>query len=129
MYAPSVVQNSLVAGGNALLGYEPRYDVAATAFGLALCTLYREILWPTTERSVNFGRRFQATQHLEVYSMLSQAVIGSGYHFVSEFALDILHAFGLKKDSQLPKNGAAFPAKELLTRYVKNRVSVFWVLF
>jgi len=30
--------------------------------------------------------------------MLSQAVSGSGYNFVSEFALDILHAFGLTKD-------------------------------
>jgi hypothetical protein len=29
--------------------------------------------------------------------VLSQAGIGSGYDFVSEFALDILHAFGLKK--------------------------------
>jgi len=29
--------------------------------------------------------------------MLSQAGIG-GYNFVSEFALDILHTFGLKKD-------------------------------
>jgi hypothetical protein len=31
------------------------------------------------------------------YSMLSQAGIGSGYNFVSEFALDILHTFSLKK--------------------------------
>ena len=31
------------------------------------------------------------------YSMLPRAGIGSGYDFVSEFALDILHAFGLKK--------------------------------
>jgi hypothetical protein len=31
------------------------------------------------------------------YSMLSQAGIGSGYNFASEFALDILHAFRLKK--------------------------------
>lgn len=32
------------------------------------------------------------------YGMLSQAGIGSGYNFASEFALDILHAFGLKTD-------------------------------
>jgi hypothetical protein len=32
------------------------------------------------------------------YNMLSQAGIGSGYNFVSEFALDILHVFGLKKN-------------------------------
>jgi len=31
------------------------------------------------------------------YNMLSQAGIGSGYDVVSEFALDILCAFGLKK--------------------------------
>jgi hypothetical protein len=29
--------------------------------------------------------------------MLSRAGIGSGYNFVSEFALDILHKFGSKK--------------------------------
>jgi hypothetical protein len=34
------------------------------------------------------------------YNVLSQAGIGSGYDFVSEFALDILHAFGLKKGVQ-----------------------------
>jgi hypothetical protein len=32
------------------------------------------------------------------YGVLSQAGIGSGYNFVSEFALDILHAVGLKKE-------------------------------
>jgi hypothetical protein len=32
------------------------------------------------------------------YNVLSQAGIGSGYNFVSEFSLDILHAFGLKKE-------------------------------
>ena len=32
------------------------------------------------------------------YNVFSQAGIGSGYNFASEFALDILHAFGLKKD-------------------------------
>ena len=30
-------------------------------------------------------------------SVLSQAAIGSGYNFVSEFSLDILRAFGIKK--------------------------------
>jgi hypothetical protein len=40
-----------------------------------------------------------ATQHLErgAYNILSQAGIESGYDVVSEFALDILRAFGLKK--------------------------------
>jgi hypothetical protein len=33
----------------------------------------------------------------DAYSM-SQSGIGSGYNFASEFAFDILHAFGLKKD-------------------------------
>jgi hypothetical protein len=31
------------------------------------------------------------------YNVVSQAGIGSGYNFVSEFSLDILHAFGLKR--------------------------------
>jgi hypothetical protein len=37
------------------------------------------------------------------YNVLSQAGIGSGYNFVSEFALDILHAVGLKKNVRLAK--------------------------
>jgi hypothetical protein len=37
------------------------------------------------------------------YGVLSQAGIGSGYNFVSEFALDILHAVGLKKEVRLSR--------------------------
>jgi len=32
------------------------------------------------------------------YNVLSQAAIGSGYNLVSEFGLDILRAFGIKKE-------------------------------
>jgi hypothetical protein len=37
------------------------------------------------------------------YGVLTQAGVGSGYNFVSEFAIDILHKFGLKKE--LTRNG------------------------
>jgi hypothetical protein len=45
--------------------------------------------------------------------MSSQAGIGSGYNFVSEFSLDILHAFGLKK-------GVRACAKTMRTPSIKN---------
>jgi hypothetical protein len=117
-YGQFVVQNSMVSVGNALLGYEPRYDFCR-------CRGFR----PRTGHAIS--RNFVAYNHTErelrpqapmyvaafaagllrtswlpgrhtllrggVYSMLSQAGIGSGYNFVSEFSLDILHAFGLKK--------------------------------
>ncbi|HSY66915.1 MAG TPA: hypothetical protein VK829_20160, partial [Terriglobales bacterium] len=47
------------------------------------------------------------------YNMSSQAGIGSGYNFVSEFSLDILHAFGLKK-------GVRACAKTMRTPSIKN---------
>jgi hypothetical protein len=118
-YGEFVVQNSIVSGGNALLGYEPRYDFCR-------CNGF----WPRTRHAIS--RNFVAYNRTERelrpqiptytgafaagllystwlpgkqniwsaggYNMLSQAGIGSGYNFVSEFALDILHAFGLKKD-------------------------------
>lgn len=118
-YGQFVVQNSVVAGGNALLGLEPRYDFCR-------CNGF----WPRTRHAVS--RNFLAYNHTErelrpqfpmyagafaagvlyntwlpgqhniwaggAYGMLSQAGIGCGYNFASEFALDILHAFGLKKD-------------------------------
>ncbi len=118
-YGQFVVQNSVLAGGNALLGYEPRYDFCR-------CNGF----WPRTRHALS--RNFVAYNRTErelrpqvpmyagafaagllyntwlpaqhniweggAYNMLSQAGIGSGYNFVSEFALDILHAFRLKKD-------------------------------
>ena len=118
-YGEFVVQNSLVSAGNALLGYEPRYDFCRC-----------DGFWPRTRHAIS--RNFVAYNRTEkqlrpqaptytaafvagaVYnawlpgqhsvwrggalSMLSQAGIGSGYNFVSEFSLDILHGFGLKKN-------------------------------
>lgn len=118
-YGEFVVQNSMVNGGNALLGYEPRYDfcrcdgfwrrtrhavsrnfvaynwseselrpqVPTYVGAFAAGALYNT--WLPGRRNVWAGG---------AYNMLSQAGIGSGYNFVSEFAIDILHAFGLKKD-------------------------------
>ena len=118
-YGQFVIQNSVFAGGNALLGLEPRYDFCRC-----------EGFWPRTRHAIS--RNFVAYNRSErelrpqipmyagaftagllydtwlpalhnpwaggAYSVLSQAGIGSGYNFVSEFALDILHAFGLKKN-------------------------------
>ena len=117
-YGEFVIQNSIVAEGNALLGYEPRYDFCRC-----------DGFWPRTRHAISrnfvaynrserilrpqiptYGGAFAAGvlyntwlpgQHNiwtgGAYNMLSQAGIGSGYNFVSEFSLDILHAFGLKK--------------------------------
>ncbi|MBV9623879.1 MAG: hypothetical protein JOZ14_07875 [Acidobacteria bacterium] len=117
-YGQFIVQSSLLSGGNALMGYEPRYDFCRC-----------QSFWPRTRHAVS--RNFVAYNRTErelrpqipmyvaafaagllrsswlpgrqnlwrtgLYSILSQAGIGSGYNFVSEFSLDILHAFGLKK--------------------------------
>ena len=117
-YGEFVVQNSILSGGNALFGYEPRYDFCRC-----------DGFWPRTRHAISrnfvvynrsesdlrpqlpmYGGAFTAGvlyntclpgQHNiwrgGAYNMLSQVGIGSGYDFVSEFALDILHAFGLKK--------------------------------
>lgn len=121
-YGEFVFQNSLVAGGNALLGYEPRYD---------FCRCHG--FWPRTRHAVsrNFVAYNRSERELRLqiptyagafgagmlynswlpgqhnvwkggaYSVLSQAGIGSGYNFVSEFALDILHKFGIKRDAKV----------------------------
>jgi hypothetical protein len=117
-YGEFVVQNSILSGGNALLGYEPRYDFCRC-----------DGFWRRTRHAIS--RNFVAYDRTEhnlrpqapmysgafvagalyntwlpgqhniwkggAYNMLSQAGIGSGYNFASEFALDILHAFGRKK--------------------------------
>ena len=123
-YGEFVVQNTVLSGGNALLGLEPRYDFCRC-----------DGFWPRTRHAVS--RNFVAYNRSErdlrpqvpmyaaafaagslyntwlpgqhnvwkggAYGMLSQAGIGSGYNFVSEFALDILHAVGLKKEVRLSK--------------------------
>jgi hypothetical protein len=117
-YGEFVIQNSILSGGNALLGYEPRYDFCRC-----------DGFWPRTRHAISrnfvaynrserdlrlqtpmYGGAFAAGvlyntwlpgQHNiwkgGAYNVLSQAGIGSGYNFVSEFALDILHAIGLKR--------------------------------
>jgi hypothetical protein len=116
-YGEFVVQNTFVAAGNALLGYEPRYDFCR-------CRGF----WPRTGHAVS--RSFVAYNRTEqelrpqiptyagafgagmlysswlpqrhdvwkggAYSLLSQAAIGSAYNVVSEFSLDILHKLGIK---------------------------------
>ena len=118
-YGEFVIQNTVFAGGNAMLGLEPRYDFCRC-----------DGFWPRTRHAIS--RNFVAYNPTErelrpqvplyagafaagllydtwlpahhnvwgggAYNALSQVGIGSGYNFVSEFSLDILHAFGLKKE-------------------------------
>jgi len=118
-YGEFIVQNSMVAGGNALLGYEPRYDFCRCN-GFWPRTLHAVsrnfVAYNRSERQLRpqvpaYAAAFTAGllysswlagQHNHwkggAFNVLAQAGIGSGYNFVSEFALDVLHAFGLKKD-------------------------------
>lgn len=118
-YGQFVIQNSIFSAGNALLGYEPRYDFCRCdgfwrRTGHAVSRNF--LAYNKTERELRpqlpmYAAAFTAgvlyntwlpeRQRIwrgGVYSMVSQAAIGSGYNFVSEFSLDILHAFGLKKN-------------------------------
>jgi hypothetical protein len=117
-YGQFIVQNSIVSGGNALLGYEPRYDFcrcdgfwrrtahAVSRNFVAYNRTERE-LRPQTPTyvaafaaGVLYNTWLPGQQHVwrgGAYNMLSQAGIGSGYNVVSEFSIDILHMFGLKK--------------------------------
>jgi hypothetical protein len=118
-YGQFVIQNTLVAGGNTLLGYEPRYDFCRCDgfWPRTLHAISRNfVAYNRTERELRpqvptYGAAFASGLLYNTWlpgrnniwrggalSMLSQAGIGSGYNFVSEFSLDILHAFGLKKD-------------------------------
>jgi hypothetical protein len=121
-YGEFVVQNSVLSGGNALLGLEPRYDFCRCQ-GFWLRTRHAVsrnfVAYNRSERELRpqipmytaafaagllYNRWLPGQHNLwtgGAYNMLSQAGIGSGYNFVSEFALDILHAFGLKKDVRL----------------------------
>lgn len=118
-YGEFVIQNSLVAGGNALMGYEPRYDFCRCD-GFWHRTLHAVsrnfVAYDRTERNLRpqiptytgayaagaiYNAWLPGDHNLwkgGAYSVLSQAGIGAGYNFVSEFSLDILHALGLKKN-------------------------------
>jgi hypothetical protein len=118
-YGEFVVQNTWVAAGNALLDYEPRYDFcrcdgfwprtlhAISRNFVAYNRTERELRPQTPTYTGAFASGLLYNTWLPgqnniwkggALSMLSQAGIGSGYNFVSEFSLDILHAFGLKKE-------------------------------
>jgi len=123
-YGEFVVQNSVLSGGNALLGLEPRYDFCRcegfwsrtrhavsrnfVAYDRSERKLHPQI--PTYTAAFAAGLLYNTWlpgQHNiwkgGAYNLLSQAGIGSGYNVVSEFALDILHAVGLKKNVNLEK--------------------------
>jgi hypothetical protein len=117
-YGEFVVQSTLSAAGDAALRYEPRYDFCR-------CTgFWPRTRHAISRNFVSYNRteselRPQVPTYAAAFvagtlyaswlpghhdkwksgglSMVSQAGIGSGYNFVSEFALDILHKFGSKK--------------------------------
>lgn len=116
-YGQFAIQNTLVAGGNAALGYEPRYD-------LCRCSGF----WPRSKHAVmrNFvtydHSEFRSRPQIPLYAgafgagmisstwmpghpnawrngafvALQQAGYGSGINWLSEFAIDILHKLGAK---------------------------------
>jgi hypothetical protein len=111
-------------GGNALLGLEPRYDFcrcegfwsrtrhAVSRNFVAYNRSERELRPQIPAYTAAFAAGLLYNSWLPgqhniwaggAYNVLSLAGIGSGYNFVSEFALDILHAVGLKKDVRLAK--------------------------
>ena len=117
-YGEFVVQNTLAAAGDAALQYEPRYDFCrCTGFWLRTRhAISRNFVTynrteselrpkvPTYVAAFLAGALYSSwlPGHHDKWksgglSMVSQAGIGSGYNFVSEFALDILHKFGSKK--------------------------------
>ena len=117
-YGEFVVQSSFVAAGNAALGLEPRYDFCRCRglwprTGHAISRAF--VAYDRTEEKLRpqiptyagaFGAGVLYSSWLPqrknvwgggAYSVLSQAGIGSAYNVVSEFSLDILHKFGIKK--------------------------------
>lgn len=117
-YGQFVVQNTLAAAGNAALGYEPRYDFCRCQgfWPRTRHAISRNfVTYNRTEHELRpqvpmYAGAFMAGMLYGSWlpgkhnmwrsgglSTLSQAGIGSGYNFVSEFALDILHKFGSKK--------------------------------
>ena len=117
-YGQFVIHNSVVAAGDAALGYEPRYDFCR-------CSGF----WPRVRHAVsrNFVAYNRTEQELRpqiptysgafvgaalysswlpayrnpwksgAYGVLSQAGVGSAENILREFALDILHKLGSKK--------------------------------
>lgn len=117
-YGEFVIQNSLAAAGDAALQYEPRYDFCRcegfwprtrhaisrnfVAYNRTESELRPQI--PTYAAAFVAGTLYASWlpgNHNKWRSgglnMVSQAGIGSGYNFVSEFALDILRKFGSRK--------------------------------
>jgi hypothetical protein len=111
-YGEFVVQNTFVAAGNAVLGYEPRYDFCRCRgfwprTGHAISRSF--VAYNRTEQELRpqiptyvgaFGAGMLYSSWLPqrhdvwkggAYSVLSQAGIGSAYNVVSEFSLDIRH--------------------------------------
>jgi len=111
-YGQFVIANTIQSAGNAALGYEPRYDLCrCTGFWprtrhAVARNFYtynrteRERRPAIPEYAGSFAAGMISTVWLPGknnpwasggYSALEQAGLGSGYNWVSEFAIDILH--------------------------------------
>ena len=117
-YGAFVIQNSLASVGDAAVGLEPRYDFCrcqgfwprtrhAISRNFVAYNRSETKLRPQVPlyagaftAGILYGSWLPGKHNMwrsGAISAASQAGIGSGYNFVSEFALDILHKFGNKK--------------------------------
>ena len=117
-YGQFVIRNTLTAAGDAVLGYEPRYDLCRCQgfWPRTRHAISRNfVVYNRTERELRPQLPFYASAFTAgvLYgswlpgkhnmwarggiSVLGQAGGGSASNFVREFALDILHKFGSKK--------------------------------
>ena len=118
-YGQFVIASTFHEIGNGALGYESRYDLCrCTGFWPRTkhAVARNFYTYNRTERELRpqvplyagafstgvlYNSWLPGHQNIwrgGAFNVLAQAGIGSGYNFVSEFALDILHGFGLKKD-------------------------------
>ncbi|HZQ69022.1 MAG TPA: hypothetical protein VFA68_10940 [Terriglobales bacterium] len=118
-YGQFVIENTFVAAGNAALGYEPRYDLCrCTGFWPRSkhAVLRNFVTYNNTERELRpqiplylgaFGAGAISSTWMPghpsalrngAWVALQEAGYGSGINWVSEFAIDILHKFGIKVD-------------------------------
>lgn len=117
-YGEFVIQNSLASAGDAVVGLEPRYDFCrcqgfwprtrhAISRNFVAYNRSETELRPQVPlyagafvAGILYGSWLPGKHNMwrsGAISAASQAGIGSGYNFVSEFALDILRKFGSKK--------------------------------
>lgn len=118
-YGQFVIQNSLVTAGDAAFGFEPRYDFCRcrgfwprarhavsrnfVAYDRSETELHPQFPLYAAALAAGMLHNEWLPGHPNLwrggaFSVLSQAGIGAGYDFLSEFSLDILHKFGISRN-------------------------------